>query len=204
MDASAASVLVDAATTAFLIGSAGVATVVGGAAVAVTMTVRRIRRSPALVTAALRRRLIVESGPRRDVVRLRLQLRRAVDGGQSAIGAADTTSGLPGEAPALFRRIQHEATIVDQHLRVLQTEDDDATLRAALPGLRRRVDELVGLVRQLRAAVAAGLEAASDAGMAELGADVQREVTALDAGRERLRNPDSLTAPNWTGKGATR
>jgi hypothetical protein len=200
-----ASVLIDAATTALLVSSAGVATVVGAAAVGVTLTARRIRRSPMVATAALRRRLLTESGPRREVARLRLQLRQAIDGGRSAVGAADATTGLPGEAPALFRRIQNEARIVDQHLVVLQGEDDAATLNAALPALRRRVDELVGLVRQLRAAVAAGLEAASDAGMAELGADVRREVDALRAGRERLRNPGGqISAPNPTGKGATR
>lgn len=205
MDASTGSVLLDAASTALLIGSAGVTVVAGTAVVAVTMTVRRIRRSPALAVTSLRMHLLRESGPRREVVRLRLQLLQAVEGGRSVLGAADAGAGLPGEAPALFRRIVGEAKTVDQHLRVLQTEDDAATLRGALPGLRRRVDELIGLVRQLRAAVAAGLEAASDATMAELGADVQREVLALQAGRERLRSPGGLTAaPNWTGKGAIR
>ena len=199
--------LLDAASTALLIGSAGVTATVGASAIALTLTVRRIRRSPAAVATSLRLHLMRESGPRRDVVRLRLQLLQAVEGGRSVIGAADAGTGLPGEAPALFRRIQAEAKIVDQHLRVLQGEDDRATLRAALPGLRRRVEELIGLVRQLRAAVAAGLEAVSDAGMAELGADVQREVTALRAGRERLRDPDGLpSAPSWTrtSKGAIR
>jgi len=203
MDASTA--LVDAATTAFLIGSAGVATVVGASAVAVGLTVRRIRRSPALATATLRLALLKETGPRREVVRLRLQLRQSVEGGRATIGAARSDAGLPGEAPALFRRIQREAELVDQHLGVLQSEDDSAALRAALPGMRRRVDELVGLVRELRAAVAAGLQASSDAGMAELGADVAREITALRAGRERLRGADHvLPAPNPTGKGAIR
>jgi hypothetical protein len=197
--------LLDAASTALLIGTVGVTATVGASVVAVAVTVRRIRRSPAIAVNSLRMRLLRESGPRREVLRLRLQLLQALDGGRSVLGAADTATGLPGEAPALFRRIQAEARTVDQHLRVLQVEDDRATLQAALPALRRRVDELTGLVRQLRAAVAAGLEAVSDAGMAELGADVQREVTALRAGRERLRDPDRIApAPRWTSKGAIR
>jgi hypothetical protein len=205
MDASAASALVDAATAVLVLGTGGVAVAVGASAVAVTRTVRRVRRSPAVAVGSLRMAMLRESGPRREVVRLRLQLLQALEGGRSVLGAVDTRTGLPGEAPALFRRIENEARTVDQHLRVLQAEDDPATLRAALPALRRRVDELIGLVRQLRAAVAAGLEAASDAAMAELGADVRREVTALQAGRERLKGRDGLpSAPNWTSKGAIR
>ena len=205
MDVAAGSAFLDAASTALLIGVGGLGLAVGAVAITVTMMLRRIRRSPALAVAALRFRLITESGPRREVVRLRLQLLRAVDGGRTAIGAADARTGLPGEAPALFRRIQGEARTVDQQLRVLQGEDDRETLRAALPRLGRRVDELSGLVRQLRAAVASGLEAVSDAAMAELGADVEREVIALRAGRERLRHLDGLpSAPSWTGKGAIR
>jgi hypothetical protein len=88
---------------------------------------------------------------------------------------------------------------------VLQTEDDRDELRVALPAMRQRVTELVGLVRQLRAAVAAGLEAASEGALAELRADVAREVSALRAGQDRLRDPDGLpSTPTWTTKGAIR
>jgi hypothetical protein len=205
MDAAAGSAVLDVVSTMFLIGSATVALVVGTITVAVTVTMRRIRRSTRLAMASLRWRSLTETGPRRDVVRLRLQLRRAVDSGRVVIGAADARTGLPGEAPALFRRIQREAVTVDQHLSVLQTEDDPATLRAALPALRRRVDLLAGLVRQLRLAVADGLEAVSDTGMAELGADVQREVIALRAGRERLRGLDGQPPrAHWIREGVQR
>jgi hypothetical protein len=188
-----------------LIGGGALTVTVGAVATTAVLMVRRIRRSPAVTVASLRMRSLTESGPRREVVRLRLQLLQAVDGGRAAIGAADPRLGLPGDAPALFRRIQNEAKVVDQHLRVLQTEDDRDALRAALPAMRHRVAELVGLVRQLRAAVAAGLEAASDGAMAELRADVVREVNALRAGQDRLRDPDGLpSTPTWTTKGAIR
>jgi hypothetical protein len=189
--------LLDVVSTLLLVG--GSIVTLGAAAVVATgvMLYRRVRRSAALETASLRLHLVTEAGPRREVVRLRLQLRRALDGGRTAIGAADTANGLAGETPALFRRIQREAATVDQHLRVLQGEDDRDTLQAALPALRRRVSELTGLVRRLRASVAAGLEAASDSSMAELGADVEREVIALQAGRDRLRN---LGRPDEPGR----
>jgi cob(I)alamin adenosyltransferase len=205
MTGASGSPLLDAASTVLLVGSAGVAVTTGAAVVAVTVAVRRVRRSPAVAAASLRMHLLTESGPRRDVVRLRLELLRAVDGGRAAIGAADPRTGLPGEAPALLRRIQREAATVDQHLRLLQGEDDDRTLRAALPALRRRVTELVEMVRRLRSAVAAGLEAASHGAVAELSADVEREVAALRAGRERLRAVDGLDGrPTWSGEGAIR
>jgi hypothetical protein len=201
MDVTVGSALLDT----LLIGGAGVTVTVGAVATTAVLAVRRIRRSPAVTVASLRMRSITESGPRREVVRLRLQLLQAVDGGRAAIGAADPRVGFPGDAPALFRRIQAEAKVVDQHLRVLQSEDDRDTLRAALPPMRQRVAELVGLVRQLRAAVAAGLEAVSAGGMAELRADVEREVTALRAGQERLRDREGIpSAPGWTTKGAIR
>ncbi len=205
MDAAAGSAVLDAVSTMFLAGSAFVVATVGTIAVAITVTMRRIRRSSRIALASLRLHSITESGPRRDVVRLRLQLRRAVENGRLVIGAADSRTGLPGEAPALFRRIQREAVTVDQHLSVLQTEDDWATLRAALPALRRRVELLTGLVRELRMAVADGLAAASDSAMSELGADVQREVIALRAGRERLRGVDGpVPRPHWIREGVQR
>jgi len=201
MDVTVGTALLDT----LLIGGGALTVTVGAVATTAVLTVRRLRRSPAVTAASLRMRSLTESGPRREVVRLRLQLLQAVDGGRTAIGAADPRLGLPGDAPALFRRIQNEAKVVDQHLRVLQTEDDRDALRAALPAMRQRVTELVGLVRQLRAAVAAGLEAASEGALAELRADVAREVSALRAGQDRLRDPDGLpSTPTWTTKGAIR
>ena len=201
MDVTVGTALLDT----LLIGGGALTVTVGAVATTAVLTVRRLRRSPAVTAASLRMRSLTESGPRREVVRLRLQLLQAVDGGRTAIGAADPRIGLPGDAPALFRRIQNEAKVVDQHLRVLQTEDDRDALRAALPAMRQRVTELVGLVRQLRAAVAAGLEAASDGAMVELQADVAREVSALRAGQDRLRDRDGLPPTStWTTKGAIR
>lgn len=197
--------LMDVVSTVLLVGGVGILLVGGAAAVVIAVAVRRLRRSGVMATTALRLRTITESGPRREVARLRLQLAAAVNGGRAAIGAGGAGTGLPGESSALFRRIQREAGTLDSHLRVLQTEDDGETLRAALPALRRRVAEVADLVRRLRAAVADGMAAVSDSSMAELGADVEREVIALRTGRERLRGSDpSAGGPTWTGGGAGR
>jgi hypothetical protein len=169
------------------------------------VTVRRVRRSGVLTTASLRAHTITGSGPHREVARLRLELHRAVEGGKAAIAAGTAGAGLPGEAPALIRRIQREAITLDAHLRVMQGEDDRETLRAELPLLRRRVAEIAGLVRQLRGAIADGLAAVSGSSMGELAADVEREVIALQSGRERLRQVDPQTSrPRWTDEGASR
>jgi hypothetical protein len=202
MDAGAA--LVEVVSNALLIGGVVVALAVGTTAAVIAVAVRRVRRSGALVAASLRLHAITQSGPRREVARLRLQLRRAVEGGREAIRAGDSGSGLPGEAPTLFRRIQREAVTLDAHLRVMQTEDDSEALRQALPALRRRVDEIVRLVRRLRTAVADGLAAVSAGSMAELGSDVEREVVALRAGRERLRQTGLSAGRPWTDEGSSR
>jgi hypothetical protein len=121
------------------------------------------------------------------------------------VDGTDVRTGLSGEAPALLRRLQREAVTVDQHLRILQGEDDDAALRAALPALRTRVAEISELTHRLRSAVAEGLAAVSDGAMAELGADVDREVIALRAGRERMREMGGRGVERgWNGKEALR
>jgi hypothetical protein len=197
--------LVDIVSGLLLVVGAGVTVTVGTVVLTATAVTRRIRRSPALAGATLHLRALTETGPRREVARLRMQLWRAVEGGRISMAQADAGTGLPGETPALFRRLLREAGTVDQHLRVLQGQDDAAALGAALPALRSRVAEICSLVQRLRSAVTAGLAAASDGGMAELAADVDHEVIALQAGRERMRELDGHRVdPSENGKGALR
>jgi hypothetical protein len=148
---------------------------------------------------SLRYRILAEAGPRREVARLRLKLWRSIQSGRLPVGRA--AAGFPGETPALFRRLEREAALVDQHLRVLQVEDDAAALRAALPALRGRVGEVSVLAQRMRSAVAAGLASVSDGALAELAADVDREVIALRAGRERMQELDGRPADQrWNEK----
>lgn len=197
--------LLDVVSTVLLVGGILVTVGATGAAILLAVAVRQVRRSGMVAAASLRMHAITASGPHREVARLRLELHRAVAGGTAAIGAGTAGPGLPGEAPALLRRLQREAATLDAHLRVMQAEDDRETLRAALPALRHRVEETVGLIRQLRTAIADGLAAVSASSMGELGADVEREVVALREGRERLRQIDPRTSgARWTDEGANR
>lgn len=196
--------LAQVVSDALLIGGGVVVVSASAAIITTVIAVRRIRRSAGFALLALRLQVLTRSGPRREVARMRLQLRRAVDGGRTSLLAGGSAAGLPGEAPALFRRIEREAQAVDAHLRVMQTEDDPASLRTALPALRSRVEETTGLVRQLRSAVADGLAAMAAATAGDLRADVEREVVALRAGRERLQHAELRADRPWTDEGATR
>jgi hypothetical protein len=196
--------LPDIVSGLLLVTGVGITLTVGTVLLITATVVRRVRRSAAVASASLHLRVLRETGPRREIAKLRLNLAQAVEGGMP-LGAASPGTGMAGETPALFRRLQREAATVDQHLRVLQGENDSAALRAALPAARGRVAEISGLVQRLRSAVAAGLAEVSDGGMAELAMDVDHEVIALRAGRERMRELDGRTADQRdNGKGALR
>jgi len=173
---------------------------------------RRIRRSRTVADTTLRARAGFSRGPRRKVLALRIRLAETLDSGQAAIDLATGTarpcgrsgrtarpargrgavhlapgSASHGELPRLFRRIREEGTALDLQLRLLESETDQAVLAAELPAATSRVDQLAGLVRRLRSAVASGLEGATDETLTDLQADLEREVAALAAGVDELR-----------------
>lgn len=147
---------------------------------------KRVRRSRALNAAVLRTRATLSWGAQHDVLQLRIRLNETLDSGQAAIDLAARTEGQRSELPRLFRRIQSAAATLDAELRFMESETDAAALAEWLPVLRRRVDEVVAIVRRLRSAVASGLSGLSDETLAILRADVDREVDALRAGMQEL------------------
>ena len=149
--------------------------------------VRRIRRNRNLASAMLRTRARFASGPQRKVLTLRVQLGAALDSGQAAVDLAVQGDGARGELPRLFRRIREEGTALDLQLRLMESETDPAALAEELPVATRRVDQVVGLVRRLRSAVAAGLTVPTDDNLTALRSDVDREVAALHAGVQELQ-----------------
>jgi hypothetical protein len=149
--------------------------------------VRRIRRNRNLASAMLRTRARFASGPQRRVLALRVQLGAALDSGQAAVDLAVQGDGARGELPRLFRRIREEGTALDLQLRLMESETDPAALAEELPVAARRVDQVVGLVRRLRSAVAAGLTVPTDDHLTALRSDVDREVAALHAGVQELQ-----------------
>lgn len=147
---------------------------------------RRIRRNRALADTALRARAGFSRGPQRKILSLRVRLAEALDSGQAAVDLAGRSDGPRGELPRLFRRIQEECVALDLQLRLMESETDSAVLAEELPVAADRVDQVVGLVRRLRSAVASGLSGSTDDTLTTLHSDLEREVTALYAGVQEL------------------
>ncbi len=164
-------------------GVASVLTVV----LVVRMTFRRVRRSTALSATVLRTRARLSAGPQHKVLQLRVRLDDALASAQAAVDVAARTDGPRGELPQLLRRIHKEGVALQSQLRMLETERDAATLAAGIPVATRRVDEVIGMVRRLRSAVADGLGHLSDDTLLALRGAVDREVIALNAGVQELR-----------------
>jgi hypothetical protein len=149
--------------------------------------VKRIRRNRNLAGAMLRARARFSSGPQRKVLTLRVRLGESLDSGQAAVDLAARGDSQRGELPRLFRRIREEGVALDLQLRLMESETDPAVLAAELPAAGHRVDQVVGLVRRLRAAVASGLAGPTDDTLTSLHSDVDREVAALHAGVQELQ-----------------
>ncbi len=99
MDVAAGSAVLDALGAILLVGGAVVSAAVGAVFVAFAVTVRRVRRSRTLTTASLRVHSLTESGPRREVARLRLQLHRTMDGGRTRWTPPTPGRGCPVRRP---------------------------------------------------------------------------------------------------------
>ncbi|MGI9822998.1 hypothetical protein [Agromyces sp. Marseille-Q5079] len=161
--------------------------------------VRRVRRSRAVGGATLRTKARLAHGPQRAVLALRVRLDETLRSGTAAVEliAAPTRS----ELPRLFRRIGEEGSVLDLQLRLMESETDSAVLSAELPAARQRVEQVEGLVKQVRSAVASGLSGSTDDALSALGSDVDREVASLHAGIEELQalnRRDGRTAPRPT------
>ena len=153
---------------------------------------RRIRRSRALNGAVLKGRASLSWGPQRKVLGLQLQLNDALDSGRAAIDLAVRANGRRGELPRIFRRIEAEGVALQAQLRLMETETDPAALADELPAAGLRVEQVSEMIRRLRASVAAGLGDPTGDSLEALRAEVDREVAALHAGVEELRNLNAV------------
>lgn len=172
----------------------------------VRAVVRRIRRSRKVAGATLRARARFSSGPQRRVLTLRVRLGDALDSGQAAVDLAVRGDGPRGELPRLFRRIREEGDALDLQLRLMESERDPAALAEELPEAGHRVDQVIGLVRRLRTAVASELAGPTDDTLTTLRSDVDREVAALHAGvqeLQRLNRGDQRLEPTRPSTTAT-
>ncbi|MFD5865670.1 hypothetical protein ACFWGP_11990 [Agromyces sp. NPDC127015] len=175
-----------------------VAVAITTVALVVRAVYRRIRRNRAVAATALRTRAGFSHGPRRKVLALRVRLGDTLDSGQAAIDLAAQSAGGHGELPRLFRRIKTEGEALGLQLRLLESETDQAVLATELPLATDRVDQVAGLVRRLRSAVASGLSGSTDDTLSALHADMEREVAALAVGvdeLQRLNRREERVAP---------
>ncbi|WP_394554917.1 hypothetical protein ACDF64_08735 [Agromyces sp. MMS24-JH15] len=108
--------------------------------------------------------------------------------GRPGAGHAGRPAGPRRELARLFARIQDEARVLDLQLQLLESEFDSGVLQSELGSARRRVEQVEHLVRQVRSAVASGLSGTTDDTLADLDAEVEREVQSLHAGIQQLQD----------------
>ncbi|WP_430644971.1 hypothetical protein [Agromyces sp. GXS1127] len=147
---------------------------------------RRIRHSRRVDGALMRSRAKMSRGPQRTILDLRVRLDDALASGQAAVDLAAQGPGPRGEFRGIYRRIREEGASLDAQLRLMESEIDRSVLTAELPAAEQRVGQVEALVRRIRSAVASALAGASDDGLVELRADVDREVASIRAGVEEL------------------
>ena len=146
----------------------------------------RVRRSRTVNSAALRARARMTVGPQREVLKQRLRLIETLESGQAAVDLAARTDSPHSELRRLYRRVLGEGEALQAQLQLLESERDSVVLAEAIPAATRRVDQVAGLVRRVRAAVAASLGDRTDDNLATLYADADREIAALAAGVREL------------------
>ncbi|HZD37564.1 MAG TPA: hypothetical protein VE664_02865 [Actinomycetes bacterium] len=125
-------------------------------------------------------------GPRREVAYLRRELAEAITSTPQAVAMVKASAGVVGDLPALTRRLERVAVMLDAELRLLASEPDGREVARLLPAARERVDDVTRAARGIRRAASAGLGAQSGADLRALTTDVEREVAAVAAGVQRL------------------
>jgi hypothetical protein len=178
-----------------MLALAGVVTVSTVSVVVIARVLyNKVRRNRSINTSALRARAMLSVGRQHSVRTLRMRLAETLSSGQAALDVARSTGSNLGELRRLFDRIRADGAALDAQLVLLLSERDTAVLSESLPIADRRVDQVSGLVRRLRSAVAAGIGDATDDSLARLTNDLDREITALDAGMRELHTLNGLDA----------
>jgi hypothetical protein len=148
---------------------------------------RRVRRDPRVNRTTLRiQEMTSPPGPRRSLVHLRVRLGDALTSARAAVAVIQTHGSVQGDLASLVRRIDRVAAPLDAQLRLMQTEPDMRLLYELLQPARARVEEIERIVRQIRTAAYATLGGDMEGSVAQITADVEREVAALHAGMSTL------------------
>lgn len=138
-------------------------------------------------------------GPRREILKLRLRLQRALYRARRAV-ATSAREGRPvGDLAGLLERAERAAAIIDQDLQILGPDDDRVTVRDRLGVARSRVDEFEQVTSRLAETASLVLGGEVDGSLAELRSDADRELVALRAGvdsLDRIGAGDAIRVPN--------
>ncbi len=148
---------------------------------------RRVRRDPRVSRTALRiQEKTSPPGPRRSLMQLRVRLADTVTSARVAVGVIQTHGSVQGELASLVRRIDRVAVPLDAQLRLMQMEPNVRLLYELLQPARARVEEIEGIVHHIRAAAYATLGGDMEGTVAQITADVEREIAALQTGMSTL------------------
>lgn len=148
-------------------------------------------------------------GPRREVLKLRLRLQRALFRARRAV-ARSAREGRPvGDLAGLLERAERAALTIDQDLQILGPDDDRHTVRERLGVARSRIDEFEQVTSRLAETASLALGGEVDGTLSELRSDADRELLALRAGVEsldRIGTGEEVRVPTRTAsaEGASR
>lgn len=147
---------------------------------------RRLRRDSRVLPLLLLWRLeTAPPGPRRDALRLRLRLQRALLRSRRAVAASTGGGRVAGDLAGLLERTERAAAAIDRDLAV-GPPDERGLRREWFDRASDRVDDLEAIAGRLAETASTSLDAEADMGLDDLRTDADRELAALKAGVEAL------------------
>lgn len=149
--------------------------------------VRRVRRSGLLERGLLMARAQgLASGPGRDIAALRLRLDAGIQATTQAL--TRSTAEMPAsDLAGVLDGLRREAATVDDDLRLLEHDPDQARQREGLRVYRYEVDELLTAAGRVRDAVSRTATMNRNAELRALTAQVDEQVSTLEQYRRAYR-----------------
>lgn len=145
---------------------------------------RRVRNGSAqarrvMEESRLKARRYTVPGPAGELVRLRLELRAAIDSTFRALEAGRGEDASLAEAAALLGRLNEHAGALDGELKLLEQEPNRARIADRLPGLAERAHRITHSADALRWAAQDRARRFADDDLSALTRDVDLEAGAL-------------------------
>jgi hypothetical protein len=126
------------------------------------------------------------AGPRRRLAGLRVQLEDGLEMTSRQAEEMRTTPAPLGMLPELAGRLATTGRSLDEHLRGLEREPDEARLAAALPAAEQQVSQWCAASASAREAARSAALAVSAGQLAELTTQVELEAGSVQAGVDYL------------------